>query len=199
MAVTLTLVIYRGANVKYSEYRKTVDVVKVAQFIPAGYEIRPDQVTTVKLPEAVSKDFVADVNQVVSKAAKVSLVEGQYITPGVIGDVPRKSDMVEVDVPVDLSSSAAVFAGDIVDILAVDKNQQAAQAFVIYRGAKVLHSYDSNGAEVSPVEKKAQAVGPPGGKVPASVGLEVPKEVAPAVVQAASQKRIYLVKVSPAG
>lgn len=199
LAVILTLVIYRGANVKYSEYRKTVDVVKVAQFIPAGSEIRPDQVTTVKLPEAVSKDFMADVNQVVGKAAKVSLVEGQYITPGVIGDVPRKPDLVEVDVPVDLSSSAAVFAGDVVDVLAVDKNQQAAQALVIYRGAKVLHSYDSNGAEVSPVEKKAQAMGPPGGKVPASVGLEVPKEVAPAVVQAASQKRIYLVKTNPAG
>ena len=199
LAVFLTLIIYRGANVKYSEYRKTVDVVKVAQFIPAGSEIRADQVTTVKMPEAVSKDFVADVNQVVGKAAKVSLVEGQYITSGVVGDVARRPDLVEVDVPVDLSSSAAVFAGDVVDVLAVDKNQQAAQAFVVCRGAKVLHSYDSNGAELSPIERKAQAVGPPGARVPASVGLEVPKELAPVIVQAASQKRIYLVKTNPAG
>jgi Flp pilus assembly protein CpaB len=198
-ALVLTLLIVRGANVKYSEYRKTVNVVKAVRFIPAGSEIRADQVTTVKMPEAVGKEFVSDVNQVVGRAAKVSLVEGQYLTPGVVGDTARRPDAVEVDVPVDLSSSAAVFAGDVVDILAVDKNQQAAQALVIYRGAKVLHSYDTNGAEISPVEKKAQAVGPPGGKVPASVGLEVPKEVAPAVVQAASQKRIYLVKTSPAG
>ncbi|MCL6449465.1 MAG: SAF domain-containing protein [Armatimonadetes bacterium] len=165
LAAVFTLLIYRSANVKYAELRKTVDAVKVTQFIPAGSEIRADQVEAVKVPEAVGKEFVNDVNQVVGKAAKVSLVEGQYIFLGSVGDVARKPDMVEVHVPVDLSSSAAVFAGDTADVFAFSKGQQEA----------------------------------PGMRVPASVGLEVSREAAPAIVQAASQKRIYLVKATPAG
>lgn len=200
LAVIFTLLIVRSANVKYAELKKTVDVVKVTQFIPAGSEIRTDQVVAVKMPEAVGKEFINDINQVVGKATKVSLVEGQYITPGVVGEIPRRPDLVEVHVPVDLSSSAAVFAGDTVDIFAIDRNQQAVKAAELYRGARVLHSYDSNGAELSPVEKKGmgQVAGPPGMRVPASVGLEVTKEAAAVIVQAASQKRIYLVKRFPA-
>ncbi len=200
LAALLTFLITRSANVKYAELRKTVDAVKVVQFIPAGSEIRPDQVEAVKVPSVIAKDFVTDVNQVAGKAARVSLVEGQYVTPGVIGEIPRRPGLVEVHVPVDLSSSAAVFAGDTVDIFAIDRSQQVVNAVKLYQGAKVLHSYDSNGAELSPVEKKGmgQVAGPPGMRVPASVGLEVTKEAAPAIVQAASQKRIYLVKTNPA-
>ena len=202
LAVVFTLLIFRSANVKYAELRKTVDVVKVTQFIPAGSEIQADQVTTVKMPEAVGKEFVTDPGQVVGKAAKVSLVEGQYVFPGTVGDVARKPEMVEVHVPVDLPASADVIAGDVVDVFAVLKSgqQEAAQAALLYRGARVLHSLDQSGGELSPVEKKGigQVAGPPGAKVPASVGLEVSREAAPAIVQAASQKRIYLVKANPA-
>lgn len=201
LAVVFTLLIFRSANVKYAELRKTVDVVKVTQFIPAGAEIRADQVTTVKMPEAVGKEFVTDPGQVIGKAAKVSLVEGQYVFPGTVGDVARKPEMVEVHVPVDLPASADVVAGDVVDVFAVLKGQQeAAQAALLYRGARVLHSLDQSGSELSPVENKGvgQVAGPPGNKVPVSVGLEVSREAAPAIVQAASQKRIYLVKTSPA-
>lgn len=201
LAVVFTLLIFRSANVKYAELRKTVDVVKVTQFIPAGAEIRADQVTTVKMPEAVGKEFVTDPGQVIGKAAKVSLVEGQYVFPGTMGDAPRKPEMVEVHVPVDLPASADVIAGDVVDVFAVLKGQQeAAQAALLYRGARVLHSLDQSGSELSPVENKGvgQVAGPPGNKVPVSVGLEVSREAAPAIVQAASQKRIYLVKTNPA-
>ena len=203
LAVIFTLLISRSANVKYAALRETVDVVKITQFIPAGSEIRPDQVTTVQIPEAVGKEFITDVNQVIGKAAKVSLVEGQYVFPGTVGDVARKPDMVEVHVPVDLPSSADVIAGDVVDVFAVSKSgqQEAAQAVLLYRGARVLHSLDQSGGELSPVEKKGvgQVAGPPGNKVPVSVGMEVSREAAPAIVQAASQKRIYLVKANPAG
>ena len=200
LAIVFTMLISRSINGKYAELRKNVSAVKVTQFIPAGSEIRADQVTAVQIPEAVGKEFVTDPSQVIGKAAKVSLVEGQYITPGAVGDAARRPDAVEVDVPVDLSSSAAVFAGDVVDVFAVSKSpQETAQAAPLYRGARVLHSFDQNGGELSPVEKKGvQAAGPPGAKVPASVGLEVSKEAAPAIVQAASQKRIYLVKTNPA-
>lgn len=199
-AAVLTLLIFRSANVKYAELKKTVDAVKVVQFIPAGSEIRPGQVETVKVPETVGKEFVADINQVMGKTAKVSMVEGQFVFPGSVGDISRKPDTVEVHVAVDLSSSAAVFAGDIVDVYAIDKDQKAAKAAEVFRGARVLHSFDSSGMELSPLEKKTlgQVAGPPGARVPASVGLEVSREAAAVIAQVASQKRIYLVKSDPA-
>lgn len=203
LAALFTLLLVRGTNAKYAELKRTVDVVKTTTFVPAGSEIRADQVTTVKLPEAVGRDLVRDVKEVVGKASKVSLVEGQFVFPGTLEPVARRPGTVEVHVPVDLSSSAAVVAGDVVDVYAVSKGGQgeAGSAVEICRGARVLHSLDQTGSEVSPVEKKGpvQAAAPPGSKSPVSVGLEVPKEIAPALVQAASQKRIYLVKSGPAG
>lgn len=196
MAAILTFLVWRSANVKYAELRRTVDVVKVTQFIPAGSEIRPGQAETVKIPETIGKEFVADINQVIGKTAKVSMIEGQYVFPGSVGDIPRKPDTVEVHMAVDLSSSAVVFAGDTVDVYAIDKDQKAAKAVEVFRGARVLHSFDSSGMELSPAEKKTlgQVAGPPGARVPASVGLEVSREAAAAIAQVASQKRIYLVK-----
>lgn len=200
LAAIFTLLISRSNSAKYAELRRTVDVVKVTQFIPAGSEIRTGQVEAVKIPEAVGKDFAVTVDQVVGNAAKVSMVEGQYVFPNSVGGAAVKQDMIEVDIPVDLSASAAVVAGDTVDVFAVGKGQQeATSAVLLWKGARVLHSYDSNGTELSPAEKKSQVAGPPGAKVPASVGLEVVREVAPAIVQAASQKRIYLAKTNPAG
>ncbi len=200
MAAVLTFLIWRSANVRYAELKKTVDAVKVAQFIPAGSEIRPGQVEAVKVPQTIGKEFITDINQVIGKTAKVSMVEGQYVFPGSVGDIPRKPDAVEVHVAVDLSSSAAVFAGDAVDVYAIDKDQKATKAVEIYRGAKVLHSFDSSGMELSPMDKKTlgQVAGPPGARIPASVGLEVSREAAAVIAQVASQKRIYLVKSDPA-
>ncbi|AEG15982.1 SAF domain protein [Desulfofundulus kuznetsovii DSM 6115] len=199
LAVLFTLLLVRGVNARYAELKKTVDVVRTTGFIPAGSEIKPGQVTTVRVPEIVGKDLIRDPKDVIGKAPKVSLVGGQYIFQGTLEPVARKPGTVEVHVPVDLSGSAFAVAGDVVDVYAFSRDNSGG-ASLICKGARVLHAYDQTGSEVSSLEKKgpAQAVAPPGSKAPASIGLEVPGDVVPAVVQAASQKRIYLVKSGPA-
>ena len=192
----------RGVNAKYAEFRRTVEVVRAAAFIPAGSEIRPGQLEVVKVPEAVAKELglVRDPAEAAGKAAKVSLVPGQPLVSGMLGAEARRPGFVEVHVPVDVSSSAFVVAGDVVDVYVFSKEPAAGSATLLCRGVRVLHSYDQTGMEVTPVEGKApaQAVAPPGSKTPASVGLEVPADAAPALIQAASQKRVYLAKSGPA-
>ncbi|NSW82731.1 MAG: hypothetical protein HPY90_05560 [Syntrophothermus sp.] len=198
LAVVFTLGIMFAANQKYADVKRTVDAVKVVQFIPQGSEIKPEQVTTVKVPEALAKDLVKNPNDIVGKTAKVSMVEGQYVYLNSAEGKAKNPNMVEVCVPVDLSSSANVTAGDTVDIYMVDKGAEGRQAVEIYRGARVLHSYDQQGKEISPVQKveAADAVSPQSMRVPAAVSVEVPKEAAAAIVQAGSKKAVYLVKAN---
>lgn len=198
-AAVLTLLIFRAANLKSAELRRTVDVVRVTQYIPPGSTVRPDQVEAAKVSEAAGKEYVLTLDQVVGRTARVGLVEGQYVHPNALGGQGLSPGAVEVDVPVDQSSSAAVIAGDVVDVYAIGKDAKDTAAQLLLRGVRVLHSYDSDGNEISPDKKKEAAAGPPGSRIPASVGLEVPRDAAGAVVQAASQKRIYLAKACPAG
>lgn len=196
LATFFTFAVVRSVNVKYADLKKTVDVVKTTQFIPAGSEIRADQVETVKIPEVVGRDLVHSADEVIGKAAKVGLIEGQYIFPGTAENAARRQGMVEVHVPVDISSSACVTAGDVVDVLLTDKGQAATTATPLYQGARVTHSFDQNGSEISPVENKhiGSMTGPPGSRAPVSVGLEVSREAAAPIAQAASKKSVYLVK-----
>ncbi len=196
LALVFTFAVTRSVNVRYAELRKTVEVAKVSRFIPSGSEIGQDQVVAARLPEAVGKDLMKP-DDVIGKAARVSMVEGQFVFPGAVEGQVRKPGMVEIYVPVDLPSSASVIAGDIVDVYAVDKGQGAAEAVELYRTARVLHALDQNGGEINPCEPKiSQVAGPPGTRVPSSVGLEVGREAAAVIAQAASQKRIYLVKTN---
>lgn len=195
MALAVTFAITRAVNVRYSELKETVEIAKASQFIPMGAEIRQDQISAVQVPKSIGKDLASPVD-VIGKASRVSLVEGQFIFPGSLESLCRKPGMVEIHVPVDLSSSASVIAGDIVDIFSVDKGQGAAKAVELYQRARVLRALDQNGVEINPSEPMSisHVANPPGAKVPASVGLEVSREAVAILAQAASQKRIYLVK-----
>lgn len=195
LALVFTFAITRSVNVRYAELRKTVEVAKVTRFIPAGAEIRQDQVAAVQVPEVIGRDLMKP-SDVIGKAARVSMVEGQFAFPGSVENFSQKPGMVEIHVPVDLPNSASVIAGDIVDVYAVDKGQGAAKAVELCQKARVLHALDQNGGEINPGEPKSisQVAGPPGAKVPASVGLEVSREAAAVIAQVASQKRVYLVK-----
>lgn len=195
LALIFGLAYARSINVKYDNLKKTVEVVKVEKFIPPGSEIKTEQVTTVKIPESVGRDLVKSADEVVGKASKVGLVEGQYILPGTLDNAARRQGMVEIHVPVDISSSAFVAAGDVVDVFLTDKGQAAITAVPLYQGAKVMHSYDQSGSEISPVNNKNIGItGPPGSRVPVSVGLDISRESAGTIAQAASKKSIYLVK-----
>lgn len=198
LAVIFTFVVVRSANVKYASLKETVEIVKTTQHIPAYSKIRIDQVTTVKLPETITQqgEFVKNIDDIVGKTTKVSLLEDQLVMQDTVSEIPLAQGMLEIHVPVDISSSAAVVAGDVVDIFAVDKNQ-GASAVKIYHAATVIHSYDQGGNEISPVSSKASGVAPPGTSTPVSVGLKVSEESASVVVTAASKKMIYLAKIQP--
>ncbi len=152
LALIFTALLVRSVNVKYAGIKKTVDVVKADKFIPAGSLIKPDQVSVVKAPEVVGSNMVHDLDEAIGKTSKVGLVEGQYIFTGTFDSAVINPNMIEISVPVDISSSDCVVSGDVVDVFLTDKGT-IPQAPVIYHGARVLHSYDQNGSEINPVEK----------------------------------------------
>jgi len=200
LALVFTFAVIRSTNVKYASLKKMVDAVKTTQYIPAGSEIRAAQVITVKVPEAVSDqmDFVKNAADVMGKAAKVSLVEGQLIFQNAIDNIPLRQNMREVHIPVDISSSAAVIAGDTVDVFAVEKSQLRVNTEKIYAAAKVVHSFDQSGNEISPTSSNVSSMaGPPGSRTPVSVALEVSEDAVKTIVTAAANKNIYLVKTLP--
>lgn len=200
LALVATLLVFRAASVQSASLRRTVDVVRVVQYVPPGEVVREGHVRAEKVSEAAGKDYALTPDQVVGRVARAGLVEGQLVHPNALGGEGLRPGMVEVDVPVDLTSSCMVTAGDVVDVFAVSKDAaKDAPAQLLLGGVRVMHSYRSDGREVSPVGgAQDRGAVDPGGDVPASVGLEVPKSAAPVLVQVASQKRVYLAKAGPA-
>lgn len=198
LAIIFTFAVVRSTNVKYASLKKTVDIVKTTQYIPAGSEIMADQITTIKIPEAVNEqmNFVKNAADIVGKTAKVSLVKGQMVSQDTVDNMPLRPGMLEVHVPVDISSSAAVIAGDTVDVFATEKNQQGVSTEKIYTAARVLHSFDQSGKEISPIPIGSMA-GPPGAQVPVSVALEVSENAVIKIITVAAKKSIYLAKTLP--
>lgn len=184
------------ANSKNKQLSKTATVVKATAFIPAGAKIKQNQVSVVQVPEALAQDLAKSPEEVVGKASKVSILEGQFVPTAAIEPYSRKTDMVEICVPTDISSSACVLAGEIVDLYVFSKGTEAILATEVYRGARVMHAYDQNGMEIAPAGKTgfAESVQPGANQAPVSVGIEVPREVAPRIVDACSKKCVYLVK-----
>lgn len=175
-------------------------MVRAAQFIPAGAEIKPEMVEVVPIPAQAANGVATALEEVVGKAAAVSMVKGQYIWKEALREGKGFRDgYTVVYVPVDLSSSAAVLAGDVVDVYGIDKGAGGAPtARLLAQGVRVLHSLNQDGNEVEPA--KSGGISPvPASRAPASVGLEVPKEVAPQVVQYASAKAVYLARSAVPG
>lgn len=190
-----------GANAKYRQVSKGVTVVRAAQFIPAGTEIKPEMLETASVPAQAAEGMAAKPEEVAGKVAAVSMLKGQYVWKDAVKDGKGLKDgFVVVYVPVDLSSSAAVLAGDIVDVFAVDKTPGGTSTKLLAQGVRVLHSLNQDGTEIEPGKGSGGGVSPvPASRAPASVGLEVSKEVAPQVVQYASAKAVYLARSAVPG
>ncbi|MEW6727597.1 MAG: SAF domain-containing protein [Bacillota bacterium] len=205
LALIFTLLITGTANRRYAVAARTVDVVQVEQYIPVGSVISEKAVKTVKVPEKVANDLVRDPDEAIGKVAKVGLVKGQYVWKHALGEgLACRPGYVEVHVPTDLSSSACVIAGDIVDVYPVVKSSAAGEPLspgaALAQGLRVLHSLDQGGEEIDPAKKAALAqVAATGKNVPVSVALEVPQALAQQVVSYASRKAVYLVKCPPSG
>jgi Flp pilus assembly protein CpaB len=190
-----------GANAKYRQASRTVNVVRAAEFIPAGAEIKPEMVEVVSIPAQAANGMATSPEEVTGKVAAVSMVKGQYIWKEAVREGKGLKDgHVVVYVPVDLSSSAAVLAGEVVDVYGIDKAAGGAStAKLLAQGVRVLHSLNQDGNEVEPVKSGGGLSPVPASRAPASVGLEVPKEVAPQVVQYASAKAVYLARSAVPG
>ncbi len=199
LALLFTMLVTLGANAKYRQVSKGVTVVRAAQFIPAGAEIKPEMLETASVPAQAANGMAAKPEEVAGKVAAVSMVKGQYVWKDAVKEGKGLKDgYVLVYVPVDLSSSAAVLAGDVVDVFAVEKSSAGMSTKLLVQGVRVLHSLNQDGTEIEP--GKDSGVSPvPASRAPASVGLEVPKEVASQVVQYASAKAVYLARSAVPG
>ncbi|WXJ95311.1 hypothetical protein MCACP_17950 [Neomoorella carbonis] len=199
LALLFTGLVTMGANAKYRQVSKGVTVVRAAQFIPAGTEIKPEMVETASVPAQAAEGMATSMDEVAGKVAAVSMVKGQYVWKDAVKERKGLKDgYITVFVPVDLSSSAAVVAGDVVDVFAVEKNPNGTNTRLLAQGVRVLHSLNQDGSEIEP--GKGGGVSPvPASRAPASVGLEVPKEVASQVVQYASAKAVYLARSAVPG
>ncbi|QGP93378.1 hypothetical protein MGLY_27860 [Neomoorella glycerini] len=189
-----------GANARYRQASKTVNVVRAAQFITAGSEIKPEMVEKVPVPAQAASGMATAVEEVAGRVATVSMVKGQYVWKDAVREGKGlKEGYVVVYVPVDLSSSAAVLAGEVVDVYAIDKTAGGAPAAkLLAQGVRVLHSLGQDGVEIEP--GKSGGISPvPASKSPVSVGLEVPKDVAAQLVQYASAKAVYLARSAVTG
>lgn len=201
LALLFTMLVTLGANAKYRQMSKGVTVVRVTQFIPAGAEIKPEMLEIASVPAQAAEGMATKPEEVAGKVAAVSMLKGQYVWKDAVKEGKGLRDgFVVVYIPVDLSSSAAVLSGEAVDVYAIDKTAGGAPAArLLAQGVRVLHSLNQDGTEIEP-GKGGSGVSPvPASRAPASVGLEVPKEVAPQVVQYASTKAVYLARSAVPG
>ncbi|MGB9793382.1 MAG: RcpC/CpaB family pilus assembly protein, partial [Thermacetogeniaceae bacterium] len=190
LALVFTLLIVGASNRKYSEATQSVEVAQTTHFIPAGAELKGDDVKAVKVVKSAAKGL-ASVSEAVGKTAKVPMLKGQYVYKDALDTAKAvRPGYVEVFVPVDISSSAFSMSGQRVNVYVVNKDTGAAT--VLLENVRVLHSLTSQGQNVG---EKEGGVAAAQSTEPATVGLEVPKDKADAVVQAAAAKQIYLVRV----
>lgn len=191
LAMVLTVLIVSSANKKYNQVAEKVGVVQVVEFIPAGTEINDTNVKTVQTAKSATQGL-ADIQEVMGKTAKVSMVKEQYIYKDALDNAKAiRPGNVEVFVPVDLSSSAYAIPGQMVNVYIVNKEGKAAP--LILENIRVLHCLDNQGENVgdggNDISKAAARK-----NEPSSVGLEIPKDKSEMVVFAASSKLVYLTR-----
>lgn len=191
LALVFTILIVNTAERDYRESSATMQVARTTVFIPAGEIITAEKLETVEVPQKVGEELLA-LGDVEGKSAVVSLVKGQYITVDAVENAGGlKSGYVEVFVPVDLSSSAMVLPGYVVNVHIV--NKETGQAPAVLENVQVLHVMGSQGQSLPEAGQDLVSTG----SEPAAVGLEVPKDRADELVLAASQKVIYLTRAKP--
>lgn len=196
LAIIFTLGVLYTSNQKYVQATKSVDVVRAEKYIPAGTLIGPADVSLVPVPENMVAGMSTDIDLVIGKASKVSLLKGQYVYESGIGtSYGRKPGHVEMYIPTDLSSSAMALAGEHVNIHFASKANEVMTAPVVYRSARVLRSLDANGNEIDPARGKELSQMAAGGTViPVAIAVEIPAGSEDSLVQLASKKLLYLTK-----
>jgi len=198
LAVVFTLGIMWTANSRYKEAAQTTEVVQATRYIPVGEKISEPDIKTVEVQKDIAAGMITNRDEIIGKAPAVSLVEGQYIFKGSLGDgVSKESGLKEVFIPVDISSSAMVMPGERVDIHLVDRNNREAEtAPLLYERARVLHVKDQQGSEITPGSSALKEARSPRGNVPVTVGVEVPGDIAGKLVQYAYNDAVYLVRTN---
>jgi hypothetical protein len=188
VAIVCTLLIYVGANKKYTEASRTVKVLQATQFIPAGEKIAPGMLQAVDVPQQMAKDLAT--GDAAGQYTRAPVMKDQLLMQDDLGATGRDPGYVEVYVPVDVPSSALVVSGDYADVYTKAENNSP--SMLLYSKAKVLDVVDSNAKETEPGKSSGVAVG--GGGTAVAIGIAVPGDQAAKIVGPASQKQIYLVK-----
>lgn len=187
-----------SSNIRYSAATKEIDVIVPSQFIPVGKVITKEDITSININEKIASSLVQNSEELLGKSLSVSVTKGQYIWKNTIATgKPMRDGYVKVYIPTDLASSACLIAGEFADIHIVNKSMEASanEAPAIYKGARVLNSLDQTGNEIDPTKRnEVTQMAQNGSKIPVSIGVEVPENIAPVIVQACSKKALYLVK-----
>lgn len=197
LTIVFTLGIVWTANKNYKQVSRTVDVVQTTEYVPVGSLITENDIKMVPVQENMAKNMVTDKEVVIGKSPVVSLIKGQYIyDTSLSAGIGKQKGFVEVYIKTDVSSSAMATAGELVNIHLVDRsNRDAKIAPEIYKGARVLHSLDQQGSEITPGSKASLSdMQSPDGHVPVAIGIEVPVSLADTIVQYAHNDSVYLVK-----
>jgi hypothetical protein len=188
VAIVCTLLIYAGANKKYTEAVRTAKVLQATQFIPAGEKIAPGMLQVVDVPQQMAQDLAA--GDAAGRYAKAPVMKDQLLMKDDLGATGRDPGYAEVYVPVDVPSSACVTSGDYADVYTKAANNNP--SVLLYQKAEVLDVVDSNAAETQPGKSSGIVAG--GGGAAVAIGIAVPSDQAAKIVGPASQKQIYLVK-----
>lgn len=198
VAAILTALITRGANQKYDEVSKSVDVYAAAEFIPMGAKVRPSMIKTVSVPEVTAKKLkmVTDKNLVEGKALCNHALPGNPIYMNQVGqESGGKKGFKKIGLPVTQPSSDQAVAGDRVDVYPVFSNENNRLVMAdapLVEDAYVVASYDQGGRVIAPADDSMEAQTK--NRVPTMVEVEVPNDKVAVVVGYAAKKQIYLVR-----
>lgn len=203
VAALLTALITRGANQKYNEVSKSVEVYVAAEFIPVGAKVQPGMLKTIGVPEVTANKFkmITDEQQIVGKNLVSHALTGNPIYKNQVSDTftENRVGYKKVGLAVTQPSSDQAVAGDRVDIYPVfsnENNQLVIPTEPLVSDAYVLASYDQNGRIIAPTEGNEAGLGSTQARtrVPSMVEVEVADDKVAAVVGHAAKKQIYLVR-----
>jgi len=188
LAVVCALLINIGANKRYINATKTVQVLETTQFIPAGEKVSTDMVQAVDVPQQMAEYLATDA---AGQYTKVPVMQNQLLMKDDLNATGKDPGYAEVYVPVDIPSSACVISGDYVDVYTKAGNNSP--SVLLYQKAKVLNVVDSSAEETEPGSRPVGMTTAANGTAVA-VGIEIPSNQAIQIVGPASMKQIYLVQ-----
>lgn len=189
LAVVCALLINIGANKRYVNATKTVQVLEATRFIPAGEKVSADMVKTVGAPQQMAQYLATDA---AGQYTRVPVMQNQLLMKDDLNATGKDPGYAEVYVPVDVPSSACVISGDYVDVYTKAGNNSP--SILLYQKAKVLNVVDSSAKETEPGSQPAGVSAAAGSGTAVAIGIAIPSNQAIQIVGPASMKQIYLVQ-----